>query len=117
MEWSFEPPPEELWLILDCSGNTMVELFDILKTIKYVIDPEPEIKEVLKYINLQELNKGQLKYIYENINWTENIMHIGTVIEKLYYGEQNLTMYQIKPKQKVIPVIKYMKKPIKNLNK
>lgn len=109
------PPPRELWLILDCSRNTLIELFDILKTIKYVIDPEPEIEEVLKYINLQELNKKQLKYIYENIKWTENIVHIETIITKLYNSERNVSMYQTKPK--VPPVIKYMKKPIKNLNK
>ena len=109
------PPPRELWLVLDCSRNTLIELFDVLETIKYIIDPEPEIKEVLKYINLQELNKKQLKYIYENIKWTENILDIETIITKLYYGERNVSMYQTKPK--VPPVIKYMKKPIKNLNK
>lgn len=113
MEWYVEPPPEELWLILDCSSNTLNELFNILKILRFVKDPELEIKEVLKYINLNGLTKKELKYIYDNIYWTENIVHIRIIIEKLYYGEK-LLMFKTKSKS-MIP--KYMKKPIKNLNK
>mgnify|MGYP006089725135 CR=1 FL=1 len=109
MEWVVEPPPEELYLLLDCSSNTLHELFDILKIIKYISDPEPEIIEVLNYIPLQELNKKHLKYIYENISWTNKIIHIGIEIEKLYYSKNK----KIYPLSNKTPIIKYMKKPIK----
>jgi hypothetical protein len=44
---------------------------------------------------------------------TEILIHIGISIEKLFYGEKLL---MLKTKSKAM-VPKYMKKPIKNLNK
>ena len=72
-----EPPHESLWLIFDCSLNTIQEIFSIIDMLRSVPYPENEIIESLSNIRFSDLTMNQLKYIHGKVKWSEKTEYLA----------------------------------------
>ena len=120
-----EPPHESLWLIFDCSLNTIQEIFSIIDMLRSVPYPENEIIESLSNIRFSDLTMNQLKYIHGKVKWSEKTEYL---LEELVeeFNRQRKDKQVVKLPQPIIKKNKsimseirippFMKKPIK-LNK
>ena len=113
MSFIAPPPNEDLRLIFDCSNNTLTELFCIIKILRFITEPENEMIEVLRNINLHQLSNNDLEYLYQYGIWTPKTIPIKELILKIYLERRKKYL----SKQQKSGTIKYMKKPIKNLKK